>query len=297
MKIAMTLPGMDPGLDRSRLVEWTRRVEAGPFDTLAFGERMAFYNPELIALFGACAALTERVVLRSTVIVMPIHDPVMLAKQLATLDVLTQGRLSVGLGIGGREEDLLAVGADPARRSNAALARDVETMRRVWRGEDVVGGLLRPVEPKPLRAQGPELLAGAMGPKAIALAAEWAEGLCGFTWGATTEEIAPTFELARSAWQRAGRDAPRLITGFWFALGDGAREQVAEHLGRYMNWLPAAEREAAQKTAGYAGDTGGLLDLLRRIEDLGADEVHLVPTSGDPDEVSRVADVLCASGD
>ncbi|MBJ21277.1 MAG: LLM class flavin-dependent oxidoreductase [bacterium] len=292
MKIAMTLPGMDPGLDRKRLVEWTSRIEDGPFDTLAFGERMAFFNPELIALFGACAVLTERVTLRSTVTVMPMHHPVMLAKQLATLDVLSEGRLSVGLGIGGREEDLLAVGADMERRTNASLARDVDTMRRVWRGEDVVGGLLRPVEPRPIQAAGPELLAGAMGPRAIRLASAWAAGLCGFTWAATTEEIAPTFEWARQAWSEAGRGTPKLITGFWFALGEGARAQMSSHLGSYMNWLAPAEREAAQRSAGFTGDASALRDLLRRIEDLGTDEVHLVPTSGDPDEVSRAADAI-----
>lgn len=292
MKIGMTLPGMDPGLDRKRLLEWVRRIEEGPFDTLAFGERMAFFNPELIALFGACAVATERVTLRATVIVMPLHDPVMLAKQLATLDVLAEGRLSVGLGIGGREEDLRAVGADPARRTNAALARDAETMRRVWRGEDVVGGLLRPVEPKPFSPGGPELLAGAMGPKAIRRAASWADGLCGFSWGATADEIAPTLEMARKVWSDQGRATPKLITGFWFAQGPGARAQMSTHLGRYMNWLPAAEREAAQLHAGLAGSAADLRSLLRRIEDLGADEVHLVPTSGDPDEVSRAADAI-----
>ncbi|MCB9723127.1 MAG: LLM class flavin-dependent oxidoreductase [Spirochaetaceae bacterium] len=288
----MTLPGMDPGLDRKRLFDWTRRIEAGPFDVLAFGERMAFYNPELVALFGACAALTERVVLRSTVIVMPIHSPVMLAKQLATLDVLSEGRLSVGLGIGGRDEDLVAVGADPARKKNAALARDVETMKRIWRGEAVVPGLLRPVEPKPFRAGGPELLAGAMGPKAVRLAASWADGLCGFTWAATPDEVAPVFELARRTWAEAGRERPKLVTGFWFALGAKAREQMATHLGRYMNWLDPAAREAAQQHAGFTGDVRALRDRLRQMEDLGADEVHLVPTCGDPEEVERAADAI-----
>ena len=61
MKITLTLPGMDPGLTRERLAEWCRRIEAGPFDGLAFGERMAFFNPELIAMLGACAAWTTRV--------------------------------------------------------------------------------------------------------------------------------------------------------------------------------------------------------------------------------------------
>ncbi len=115
MEIGMTLPGMEPGLDRQRIMEWCSRIEAGPFASLAFGERMAFYNPELISMLGACAVLTERVRLSTTVIVMPLHNPVLLAKQLATIDVLSEGRLSVGLGIGGREEDHRAVSANPAR--------------------------------------------------------------------------------------------------------------------------------------------------------------------------------------
>ncbi len=291
MKIAMTLPGMDPGLDRQRLFQWVERIEAGPFASLAFGERMAFYNPELIALLGACAALTQRVRLRTTVIVLPIHQPVMLAKQLATLDVLSEGRLCVGLGIGGREEDLRAVGADPARRRNAVLAEEVAQMRRIWRGE-LLPGLLRPIGPTPVQPGGPELLAGAMGPRAIRLAATWADGVTGFCWAATPDEVAPVFETARNAWAAEGRGAPRLVTGFWYALGDGAREQISEHLGRYLNWLDPAEREEARKGAGFAGTPQELRDLLRRLQDLGADEVNLVPTSGDPDEVDRARDVI-----
>lgn len=253
---------------------------------------MAFYNPELIAMLGACAVLTERVVLRTTVLVMPIHQPVMLAKQLATLDVLSNGRLSVGIGIGGRAEDVRAVSGDPARQKNAVLAREIEIMRRVWRGEAVVDGLLRPVEPKPVRPGGPELLAGAMGPKAVRLAAGWADGLCGFSWGATAEEVSPVFEIARNAWLSAGRGEPKLVTGFWVALGDGGRAQIAEHLGRYLNWLDPAAREHARATAGFAGKPAELRDRLRALADLGADEVHLVPTCGDPDEVDRLADAI-----
>ncbi len=292
MEIGMTLPGMEPGLDRLRIMEWCRRIEAGPFASLAFGERMAFYNPELISMLGACAVLTERVRLSTTIIVMPLHNPVLLAKQLATLDVLCEGRLSVGLGIGGREEDHRAVSADPARVRNSVLAEDVAVMRRVWRGEEVVAGLHRAIEPKPVQPGGPELLAGAMGPRAVKLAASWADGLTGFSWGADPDEVAPIFELARKAWAEEGRDAPKLKTGFWVAVGDGAQDQLAGHLGRYLSWLPAAEREQSLKGSGFAGSAAELRDLLRRIEDLGADEVNLVSTRGDPDEVDRLAEAL-----
>src|SRR5690606_35882324 len=100
-------------------------------------------------------------------------------------------------------EDVRAVSGDPARRRNAALAEEVELMRRVWRGERVVEGLLRPVEPAPVRPGGPELLSGAMGPKAVRLAAGWADGVCGFSWGATAEEVAPVFRIALDAWREA----------------------------------------------------------------------------------------------
>ena len=293
MKISMTLPGMDPGLSRERLFEWCRRIEAGPFEGLAFGERMAFLNPELIAMLGACAAWTTRVRLRTTIIVMPLHHPVMLAKQLASLDVLSSGRLSVGLGIGARDEDLKAVDADPSRQRNAKLAEEVALMRRIWAGETLPGMLL-PIGPAPLQAGGPELLAGAMGPRAVRLAAEWADGVTGFTWAVSDEEVTPIFEQARAAWSEAGRGEPRLLTGFWYALGDGGRAQLAEHLGRYMNWLPAAEREDAQRSAGLAGSPQDLRDALRRMQDLGADEVNLVPTCGDPEEVDRAADALAS---
>ena len=59
-----------------------------------------------------------------------------------------------------------------------------------------------------------------------------------------------------------------------------------------MNWLDPAEREEAQKGSGFTGDAQQLRDLLRRVEDLGADEFHLVPASGSPEEVSRAADAV-----
>ena len=84
---------------------------------------MAFDNPETMTLLGAVAAWTERVRLVTTVVVPQLHHPVLLAKSLATADLLCGGRLTVGLGVGGREEDYRAVDADPATQTIAGLAR------------------------------------------------------------------------------------------------------------------------------------------------------------------------------
>ncbi|MBV9832195.1 MAG: LLM class flavin-dependent oxidoreductase, partial [Marmoricola sp.] len=108
----MTLPVMEPDLDAEVLETWARTIDDGPFASLCFGERMAFDNPETTTLLGAVSAWTSRVRLVTTVVVPQLHEPVLLAKSLATADLLSGGRLTVGVGVGGREEDYRAVGAD-----------------------------------------------------------------------------------------------------------------------------------------------------------------------------------------
>ena len=102
----MTLPVMEPDLwDRDDTLEqWSRLVDDGPFASLCFGERMAFDNPDTLVLLGAVAAWTSRVRLVTTVIVPQLHEPVPLAKALATADRLSGVRLTVGVGVGGRGE-------------------------------------------------------------------------------------------------------------------------------------------------------------------------------------------------
>ena len=293
MKIGMTLPVTEPGWSRATLLEWAQRVEAGPFSSLALGERICFPNPELMTTLGACAVLTERVDLVTTVLILSMHDPVLTAKQLATVDVLSEGRLRVGVGTGGRDEDYRAVGVGTDQKRISVLESHVETMRRVWRGEKVVSDTLRPVEPFPLQKGGPPLLSGAMGPKAMASAAKWATGLSGMTISADPREVAASFELARKAWQEAGREEePELNTALWFAIGEGAEAQATTHLTRYFNWVDPKAREAMVAQAGFRGSASEFRDLVAAIADTGAQELLLIPTSIDPNEVDRVAAIL-----
>jgi len=289
----MTLPVMEPDLWEadSTLEEWARAIDSGPFSSLCFGERMAFDNPDTLVLLGACSAWTSRVRLVTTVIVPQLHEPVPLAKALATADRLSGGRLTVGFGVGGREEDYRAAGADPATQTMRGMSSRVEVMKRVWAGEKVTEAV-RPVGPPVLQPGGPELLVGTMGPKTIRSAAAWADGLAGVTLDLSADAVAGLFDLARSAWAEAGRPAPRLTTSFWFALDDGdgsARGQVHRHLLHYMNWIPSSFVDAMAPTTGFAGTEADLRDVLRRFEDIGCDEVQLIPTSSDISQVERVA--------
>jgi alkanesulfonate monooxygenase SsuD/methylene tetrahydromethanopterin reductase-like flavin-dependent oxidoreductase (luciferase family) len=93
MQIGMTLPTMVAGLDRQTILEWCRRIDAGPFSTLAAGERIAYPNQEMLTTLAAAAAVTERVRIATTIVVLPMHGTGLVAKQLATIDVLSGGRL------------------------------------------------------------------------------------------------------------------------------------------------------------------------------------------------------------
>ncbi|MBU9766136.1 LLM class flavin-dependent oxidoreductase [Mycobacterium sp. TNTM28] len=291
----MTMPVMEPQLDATTLRSWAQAIDSGPFSSLCWGERIAFDNPDSLTLLGAVAAWTERVRLVTTVVVPQLHDPVLLAKGLATGDLLSGGRLTVGIGVGGRHEDYHAVGADPASQTRRGMAERVAVMKRVWAGEKVTDSVL-PVGPPPVQAGGPPLHIGTIGPKTIRDAAVWADGVAGTTLDLDLTRQAELFDIARTSWAEAGKPAPHLATSFWFALGDAApaRAQVHAHLRRYMNWIPAEFVDAMAPTTGWAGNEQELAEVLGAFAAIGTDEVHLIPTSSDIDQVHRAAEVVKA---
>lgn len=291
------MPVMEPDLDAGVLRNWARAIDDGPFSSLCWGERIAFGNPEALTLLGALAAWTDRVPLITTVVVPQLHDPVLLAKSLATGDMLSGGRLTVGIGVGGRHEDYRAVGADPATQTMREMAQRVGVMRQVWAGEKLTDSVL-PVGPRPARGGGPRLLVGTIGPKTLRHAAGWADGLAGITLDLDTAKQNELFDVGRTAWAAAGKPAPHLATSFWFALGDpggdsdDARAQIHRHLRHYMNWIPAKFVDAIAPTTGWAGTEDQLAETLRAFAAIGTTEVHLIPTSSDLDQLRRVADVV-----
>ena len=291
MKIGMNLPVMVPGFDRTTLLEWSRRIDAGPYSSLAAGERIFFPNPEMMVAMSAAAAVTERVRLQFSVVVLPMHSEIAIAKQIATLDVLSEGRVDLGVGVGGREEDYRAFDAAFDNKRLLRMERQVERMRRAWAGEKVVDAL-RPLEPMPIQKGGPPILSGSLMPQSLRRAANWADGISGFSFGPSREELAASFEIVRQAWKQAARDTPpRLVVSCWYALGSGARDQLDTYLKRYLAFMgddTAASLVPLVKTDSVAA----LHDAISMLEDIGVDELLLVPTTSDPDEVDRVADLI-----
>lgn len=287
----MALPTMAEGFTRSTFMEWCRGIDEGPFSSISAGERITFHNPEILVANTAAAALTERVEVIMNLTVLPLHSTALLAQQLATLDVLAAGRLVVGVGVGGRQQDYLAVGASFADR-HARLDAGVTELRRLWRGEPAYGGG-SPVGPAPMRPGGPPLLAGAMGPKSMARAARWADGITGFSIAASYDEMASTNAMAVEAWEKAGRsERPRLVNGSFFLLGGPG---AAEDLRRFTHaYLAVFGERAARALADLVevSSPARLCQALADAEDAGCDEFILVPGSVDPDCLQRTVTTL-----
>jgi alkanesulfonate monooxygenase SsuD/methylene tetrahydromethanopterin reductase-like flavin-dependent oxidoreductase (luciferase family) len=290
MKVGITLPGMIPGTSFDTVLDWARRADAGPFSSVAIGERLLWPGYDLMVTLAAAAAVTQRVRIVSTVVVLPLHSAVVIAKKAASLDALSHGRLTLGIGIGGRDDDFRAVGAAFAQRHDR-MEEQVAMMRRIWRGEPPAQGLAH-IGPRPLQAGGPEVIVGSVSPAAVRRVARWADGLSAWSFQPNVPALAETYRVMREAWSAAGRSgAPRLVAGFWYGLGDDAGERVGSFVRKYLAYF--GTDSAAQTARSVRTVTPQRIkDTLAALADLGTDEVIPVPVSGDIEQLDRLAELI-----
>ena len=295
MKIGLCFPYWSHQVPaRDFFLRWCRGVDEGPFSSISCGERIGGPSVEMTAILAAAAAVTRRVRIVPTLYIAPMHQAVWMAKHAATLDVLSGGRGRVGVGVGGREQDYRALGV-PFDRRHQRLDDAVSEMRRVWRGQPVFEGG-EAVGPAPFQPGGPPIYSGAMGPKAIARAAHWADGLYGFTVNADPAPARAQFDLARGAWEQARREeAPRLMTGFWFSLADDAAGKLERYVFEYLK-VAGTEIAKAMAAAMVANNPDTILRAIDAIEELGCDELFFVPATLELVELERLCKLLSRRG-
>lgn len=291
MKIGVCLPYMKAGLTREDYLAWFQAIDAGPYHALSCGERVHGPTYDMRVVLAAAAMATSRVEITPTLYVLPMHSATRVAKEVATLDILSGGRVkSIAVGYGGREKDYEAVGARFAGRYGR-LDCQIEEMRRVWTGEEVVagGGM---VGPTPTWSQSPRLLAGAMGPKSIERCAQWADGLYAWSGNGEEQELSRTFAMADAAWERAGRgQTPYRMGGFWYTLADNGQQRLYDYVYEYLAIAgPEIATMMAESVHRSSADT--VRAALDNAEAAGCEELFMVPATADLAEIERLSELL-----
>jgi alkanesulfonate monooxygenase SsuD/methylene tetrahydromethanopterin reductase-like flavin-dependent oxidoreductase (luciferase family) len=279
MKVGIGLPNAVRGVGRAGIVEWAQRAEQAGFASVGTLDRLVYPNYESLIVLAAAAAVTERVELVTDVLIAPLRsNTALLAKQAATLDSLSGGRLTLGLAPGGRKDDFEASGVDFSRRGRI-FEQQLDEMNAVWRGEGGIG-------PAPRPGGRPGLLIGGSADAAYRRAAKYADG-----WtmgGGTPAMVTQALDGLTAAWNAVGREGrPRTMALFYFALGQDAEKMASESLGDYYAFLGDY---AQQVVASAAKDAATVKQYLAGFEAAGTDDVICFPVSADVSQVDRLAE-------
>lgn len=282
MDVGVCLPTVIPDLLPGRAIEWAKRAEALGFSTIAVADRLQSNRYECLTALAMTAGATNRVRLATTIMISPLHtSAVYLAKQAASIDHMSNGRLTLGLAVGNRPDDYELAGADFHRRGRD-LDRQIGTLRAVWAGEKGVG-------PAPVQPGGPPILVGGSSPAVFARAARNDGWIAGAGGGA--EGFRRGKEQVLEAWAEAGRSGmPRFIAVGHYALGPTAREDAL----RTLTYSYGRERaEVMLASAPLTQDA--VVDLLGSFAAEGCDEIILAANSQDLEQLDYFAEAVAAS--
>jgi alkanesulfonate monooxygenase SsuD/methylene tetrahydromethanopterin reductase-like flavin-dependent oxidoreductase (luciferase family) len=277
---------------REELIAFARRVEDGPFDSISLGQRLTFESNDPMIALTFVAAITERIRLLTSVLCLPYHREGVTAQQAATLDRLSKGRFSFGVGLGGRASDF-AVAPAPFPHRGATFEAQVLAMRRMWQGQPAFPGT-EGVGPTPYTPGGPELIFGVFAEKGLERAGRLGDGIRSFSFSPQVDLHMQRYGIVKKAWDEAGRPGrPKLITATHFALGPDSRAIYEAHVHKYYGYSPETVAQALTDDAPTSPET--VLATIRRFEDAGIDELVFTATTADTMEsLDRLAEVVAS---
>src|SRR6266540_5032620 len=271
MDIGIGLPSTIPGIPGRLILDWARAAEQAGFSTLGTLDRLVYGNHEAVPALAAAAAVTERIGVTTSVMIGPYRgNGALLAKQLATVDSIAGGRLTVGIAVGSREDDFDAT-ASPYDKRGKAFDAQLAELHAVWTGE--ARGYAGPIGPTPVRRGGPPLLIGGGSPPAFRRMTEYGAGW--IAGGGGPDAFAAGADKAKDAWRVAGREGePRLVGIGYVSLGDEAEEQARQYLGDYYGF---AGDYVDRIVSGALTTQERVADAVARFTAAGCDELILFP--------------------
>jgi alkanesulfonate monooxygenase SsuD/methylene tetrahydromethanopterin reductase-like flavin-dependent oxidoreductase (luciferase family) len=284
VKVGIGLPTTIPGVQRDQVLDWSRRADAAGFSTLGTLDRLIYLNWEPLVALGAAAAVSERIGLMTSVLLLPYRqNAAVLAKQAATIHVLSGGRLTLGVGLGSRDEDYAASGV-PTKGRGRRMDEMLAAIRRLWEGEEVgyAGGVGPDVRDNP-----PQIIVGGMSDRALRRTAEYGDGW--MLGGGSPQRFPELSEKLMATWRERGREGePRKLALTYFALGGDAEADTRRSIGDYYSSEPGYAETIMNVTAKGQDAVRERLDYFRGV---GVDEVVMFPASSDAEQVDLLAQV------
>lgn len=204
-----------------------------------------------IVTLAYVAGATSTIRLGTSILIMPYYSPIIMAKALATLDLVSSGRLHVGLGVGWSKDEFEAVGVPFSQRGKRG-DEFIECLKAIWTQEEVeFSGRFYSVPrskigPKPIQKPHPPITVGGYGSAAVRRAAALADGFMG--GNVALDQVAPLVKELKVAMEAAGRDVDtiHLVSRGTFRLHDspqgedrralwGTLEEIKEDIERYAD--------------------------------------------------------------
>jgi alkanesulfonate monooxygenase SsuD/methylene tetrahydromethanopterin reductase-like flavin-dependent oxidoreductase (luciferase family) len=286
MRIALGLPSRIVGASAELMLEWATRADRGPFSSLVVTDRVVSQALEPLAVLAIAAGATKRVRFMTSVVIGPTRETTLLARQAATIDQLSGGRLTLGVGIGVRKNDYLATGFEFHRRGSR-VDEQLPILRRLWAGESL-SNEIGPIGPPPARSGGPELLIGGYVPAVARRIANWGDGYMA-PGGGEPESMLELWRQTLKLWKELGREGqPRWVGASYFALGPKAFDQASRYINANYGYNPEL---GARRLRGIPTTAEAVEEAIKRQADMGVDEFILRPCAEDLDQMERLAEL------
>ena len=287
MRIGIGLPTRSDAIDGADLLAWAIRADELGFASLAVLDRVVDRSHEPLVTLSAVAGVTHRTRLLASIVLAPTRETTLLARQAASLDALSGGRLSLGVGVGVRRDDYAATVTSFERRGRR-LDEQLPTLRRLWAGEPLGDGV-GPIGARPVGPHGPELLIGGYVPAVARRVAAHGDGFMA-PGGGQPDRMAALWASILEAWSAAGRTGrPRWVGSSYAALGPAADEQAAAYIRSAYAFDPEL---AERRLRGIPTTPAAIRDLVERQAALGVDEFVFRPCAADPALPDRLAEVV-----
>ncbi len=303
MRIGLLLGGLT---DAGALGALAAEAEGLGFDSLWAGDHVAFPGPILdpLQVLACFASHTRHVRLGTCVYLLPLRHPTVVAKMLASLDFISAGRLTFGVGVGGEFPGEFQACGVPVRERGARTDEALAVLRSLWRGETAAhrGRFFNfevvQLKPPPIQIAGPPIWIGGRSEAALRRTARAGDGYVGYLLSPDgfRERMARIRERATAA----GRDGSSITAALMtFALVDPDRDAALRRAGAVLGAMYARPMQSAAERYCIVGTAEDCAAAVHRFAEAGVEHLILTPLGyGDdaPEQIRRLAVALSLTG-